>query len=324
MNSGVKKDSVEIEVYADESYPDKSKNFNFLVISCLFLPYNQKQDLIKRLVNKRCLNETNKRWSKEFNLCPNNLKCKLERHLNNNVEIHSLEIKSSSSFSTKKISRLWAEQFVNEKNIFFASLYVNLENLDITRFGESELQNIYNKFFRTIISYGVKSFFSNCEKIIVKKVYHDNTDSLEYHPYFKYLNLIKLSQEFTNKNLSFQNNQIFFIESDHKKSKCYEESHILQYIDLINGLIKQNIFYTSKDSTKVKIASIIRKPLNLWLEKKTGVDNLRISFFPDRKIDITLIKDLNGDLHETFKSNFYTPKTLMMPLPGTKKLTDFF
>ncbi len=45
--------------------------------------------------------------------------------------------------------------------------------MDISKFGTKKIhENMYNKFFRTTINYGLKSFFEN-KKVIVENVFHD-------------------------------------------------------------------------------------------------------------------------------------------------------
>jgi len=206
--------------------------------------------------------------------------------------------------------------------------------LEIKNFGSKKIhENIYNKFFRTAINYGVKAFFGDYGEVVIKKVYHDN-GNMENHKYFPYLNLKKLD-DLTSDSLIIRDANVSFIDSDHKsylqnKQKLLEDSHLIQYIDLIIGIVTQNFFYLSDDAIKKEIAMILR-PLIKRLSKNPYDKNSsynyykkqKISFFPRHKIKNakqTLV-NLNGDLVETFKKGqFYSNRKLKMPYYDPKQL----
>jgi hypothetical protein len=192
----------EIEIYADEiRLPRDFKNQtrNIIGIGCLFVPLSKRNDLLSRLTNSRCLNETNKEWIWDNKQCPFSInmggRCKEQWHQQNMCEIHHYDLKSSrSSNSQKKISKKWIHYLLeNNKErrdeVYFHILFIDLDNLDIDKFGTQKIhENIYNRFFRTAINYGIKAFFSN-KQVVVKKVYHDK-GNMELHKYFPYLNLV--------------------------------------------------------------------------------------------------------------------------------------
>ena len=162
--------SVEIEIFADEIIcpTDFNKNTrNILGISCFFIPVNIKQEIVNQLLRRRCLNTNNLNWNYDFNVCPNNINCKESWHKSNDCEIHNQNIRSSrASNSLKTISKEWIRHFIEknraENSIKFNILFIELDKMDISKFGDSKIhENMYNKFFRTAINYGVKSFFNN-------------------------------------------------------------------------------------------------------------------------------------------------------------------
>jgi hypothetical protein len=252
--------NMEIEIYADEIITPKDFNNysrNFIGIGCLFVLVSEKQTLLSNLIDSRCLFESNGSWVWDFGECPSSIinggKCKNKWHQQNMCEIHHTELRNSrSSKSQRAISKKWLNFLIennkrNWKQIFFNILFVDLDTLQIENFGTQKVhENIYNKFFRTVIHYGVKSFFGN-KTVIIKKVFHDK-GSMENHDYFPYLNLMKLDLDL-GKYALIEDKDIAFIDSDHRNylrenNDLLEESHLIQLIDLLIGSITQNIFYS--------------------------------------------------------------------------------
>jgi len=324
---------VKIEIYADEiitPHDFNNKKKNIIGIGCLFVPEGWKEILLNNLINARCLFEKSKTWHWDYNKCPFCNECNPEWHKQNMCEIHNVTIRKSESSNSKiKITKKWLNYlYQNRTPIYFNILYLDLDVLNIDCFGtRKEHENIYNRFFRTVIDYGVKAFFGNYERVIIKKVYQDN-GNMKNHSYFPYLNLKKLD-DMTSKNITIENAEIQFIESDHKyylgkDQTLVEEAHIIQYIDLIIGTISQNIFYLSNDVLKKEMAMIVR-PLVAGLTNKPYDKNSiynyygkqKISFFPKEKITHSKEKiiDVFGNISEIFKkSQFYTNREIEMPL----------
>lgn len=192
-------------------------------------------------------------------------------------EIHHTELRNSrSSNSQREISKKWLNYLIennirDRKEIYFNILFVDLDTLQIENFGTQKVhENIYNKFFRTVIHYGVKSFFGN-KNVTIKKVFHDK-GSMENHGYFPYLNLMKLDLDLGKYGL-IEDKEIAFIDSDHRNylresNDLLEESHLIQLIDLLIGSITQNIYYLSDDRLKKELAMIVRPLVNRLLESE--------------------------------------------------------
>ncbi len=229
--------TAEVEIYSDEIVTP-----NFICIGGLFVPSSKKKTLITNLINQRCLFEKSKQWIWKYSDCPFSTECKPNWHIGNTSEIHHAEIrKSRASNSQIKIAKRWLKYLIeqnkqNKEQIYFNILYIDLNVLEMENFGKEKIhENIYNKFFRTVIHYGIKAFFGNFQKVIIKKVYHDK-GSMEFHKYFPYLNLLKLD-EITAKNISVEDTSVHFLDSDHNyyiknEENLYQESHLIQYIDL--------------------------------------------------------------------------------------------
>jgi hypothetical protein len=195
---------------------------------------------------------------------------------------------------------------------------------------------MYNKFFRTVINYGLKSFFNN-SKVIVKNVFHDN-GSMERHLYFPYLNLHRLENEIPEV-ATFENKEIIFINSDHKKYlgkniKLYEESNLIQLVDLILGNISQCLFNLSDDDLKKENASLIHPLVARLINKPRSynsswnyINKQNISLFPKSKGEKFKTKclDLRGNIINNIYKEFHKDKILEMTFfdPSQKKLFDY-
>ena len=63
-----------------------------------------------------------------------------------------------------------------DKYIYFNILYIDLKKLNFNIFGiDKDTTNIYNRFFRTAILYGLNTYFKD-EKLVINEIFHDNAD----------------------------------------------------------------------------------------------------------------------------------------------------
>lgn len=342
---------VEIEIYADEIILPrnfKNKTRNFIGIGCLFVPLLKKNILLSNLMNSRCLHQTNRVWIWDYKQCPFSIsmggKCKELWHQQNMCEIHHNELRSSrSSNSQKEISKKWINYLLenNKKRrneVYFNILFLDLDTLEIDNFGKQKIdENIYNKFFRTAISYGIKSFFGK-KKVIIKRIYHDE-GSMKHHEYFPYLNLIKLDNDLGT-NVMIEDTDVAFVDSDHrnylyKNKKLVEASQLIQFIDLLIGSITQNVYNLSDDALKKEVAMLLRPLVERLLEAPYNpnssynyVGRQHISFFPKHYIEnaIEVLATLSQGKIEKYKKDlFYTNKKIeMLPYCSQQKTLSFF
>lgn len=338
LKMDVRNPTVELEIYADEIITPK--NFtgvtkNWMGIGCLFVPLARKESILSNLINSRCLFEGNKCWVWDYNSCPFSTtkggKCKESWHTLNMCEIHHHELKKSrSSNSQKEISKRWINYLIqngkkDRGDIYFNILYVDLDTLEIKNFGNEKVhENIYNRFFRTVIDYGVKSFFAD-KKVSIQKVSHDK-GSMENHDYFPYLNLKKLDLNL-GKNANIVDKEVAFIDSDHrnyslKNSDLIEASHMIQFVDLILGSITQNIFYLSEDIVKKELAMLIRPLVDSLLKFPNDNNSCyhyyqrqHVSFFPLNYIEDAkyVLTNFSNQESEIYRKNFYTTRKIEMP-----------
>ncbi len=310
-----------IEVYADEQI-----NEHFICLGCLFIPIDKKEQLVEKLSNMRCLSNENKVWHWKHQDCPISNMCRWHKY--NNGQIHHTELRNNSSNAVKEISKKWLNFLINHnkkdgKEIYFNLLYINLDNLDISKFGsEKEHENIYNRFFRTSLDYGIKTFFSG-SKVLIKRVYHDQA-SIQKHKYFPYLNLKKLEKLNSDK-ITIEDYTIKFLDSNHnsyidQEENFVNECQLLQFIDLIMGATTQNIYYPSNNQFKKELATIIRPLVERLLKSPCNKNSSyhyyqkqNISFFPNDKIQNAIQITLYGDPMEKYGEEFYrTPKLKML------------
>ncbi len=289
-----KKNQAEIEIFFDEIEPEK--NCNYLIIGALFLKTKDKKEIINSLIN--------------FRLNKNNEICTLS-----NTEVHFNKIRESrSSHRQKEISKCWLNFFINDSRLMSAHLYIDMNKLDISFFGNENVKtNIYNKFFRTIINYGLKCFFKSYDAIKIKNIFYDKKGDLERHSFFNNFNFDKLKYE-TKDNVELLG-KIIFVDSDHKIEVNYpNESHLIQLIDLILGAIRQNIFCVSQDKLKNGLSRIIRPELNKLKKEYWCLKYLKVSFFP--KNEIKSVIDLeNNDTYER-KDEFYSLMNMELKMPS--------
>ena len=307
------KNETEIEIFFDEIEPEK--NCDYLILGALFINTKDKDSIINKLLDYRCQNSKNNRWNTNYASCLNKENCKELYHKLNNSEIHFSAIrKNGASKSEITISKNWLNFFINDSRLRSVNFYINMDKLDTSFFGNENVKaNIYNKFFRTIINYGLKCFFKSYDKIKIKNIFYDKKGELERHSFFNNFNFDKLKYE-TQENIELLG-KIIFIDSDHKIEKNYSnESHLIQLIDLILGTIRQNIFYVSKDELKNEISRVIRPELNKLNKKYWSLKYLKISFFPKNKIKI--VNDLENNETYERKDEFYSLEDLKLDMPS--------
>ncbi len=329
----------EIEIFSDEIFRPtdfNKKQINILGICCIFIPIKLKDKFIEDLLNKRCLKDN--KWYPEFKKCPKHNSCNGLWHILDNCEIHNKNIKTNACVPLKEISKRWLRYFIDlnklDKTIKFNILFIDLNKIDFDKFGSSKFyENIYNRFFRPLIEYGLKSFFNN-QKISVKNVYCDK-GSMENHKYFSDSNLDNLGKKIKNI-VQFKNKKIVFIDSDHKKYSAneteYYESNIIQFVDLMIGTISQCIYYLSDNPSKKENASLILPLVERLITKPKNHNSSwhyfhkqNISFFPPKiKEDKFKFIPLNSTNNSSVieKNKFYKKEKIkMIPYnPNQKQL----
>lgn len=286
--------------------------------------------------NQRCQGKAGS-FVWDFKQCTYHKNCNEQHHALNNAEIHFTKIKSNTTtkIATNLILCMFKQFRRDSKLFYFLINYIELDKMGMDIFGyQNRVENIYNRFFRANLLYGVKRFFGDKpNKVTIKTIYHDKSDSKESHQYFPWHAGHKINSEKLKK-VSIENEDIIFVNSDHKhyfehKKDLVDESNLIQLIDLILGAVKQNIYNSSKNSYKKEIAMQIRHILKNLLELqydgywKEYKNHVEISFFPKEEIN---------DYEKTFKDTkrihygyYYRHKRLKIPEYALKQIKlDFF
>ncbi|MBU4117125.1 MAG: hypothetical protein KKG94_05220 [Nanoarchaeota archaeon] len=319
IDKGIK----EIEIYIDEI--DSKSNFNYIALGVLYINKLNKNNLIKNLLNKRCRNPLNKEWNKKPSLCQyySQICEKNKYHILNSKEIHFRTMNNGISKSHINLCKDWVEIFkLNRTDLMMNILFLDLKKLDLKLFGDEKSKiNAYARFLRTAINYGIKSFFGDKSKIKIKKIYCDHSDSFKRHRYFSKSNINQIKDSL---NVDFSFEEIEFIDSDHKKSDKYEESNLIQFVDLILGCSKQGIFNTAKNSKPKNDLALNIKDFLLKLQNlRTGIKNFRISFFP--RNNLRFENDLFGEKIRSL-GEFYSLNEFDLKIedPKNRKLDNWF
>ena len=204
---------LKVNIYADESMNRKDhfgNNWNYI---CIIME-REDNPLLPAIKIERFLN---------------NFDQSSPYYVKNNKILHWSELYSADE---KNICKRWFEFIVNPHKsngkFYCYILGLNENYLNDDEFDKDDRFNsIYNRFFRTAVEYGLKSFFGS-SKIIVDNIYHEqgiqqNSLLFDWH------SISKLSNEF-----KFQSDKICFLSKDHKQN---EKANILQLCDCFLGAV---------------------------------------------------------------------------------------
>ena len=219
----------------------------------------------------------------------------------NNQIIHWTEMKSADKVN---ICKRWFNYIVDNEKFYFYLLGLNVSKLNIEEFDQNnEFNSLYNRFFRSAVLYGVKTFFGNNE-VVIKNIYHEQGQQKE-HKYFPWHIIQKIPQ--SEEKISFSCAEVTFLTKDHKITK---ESNILQLVDALMGAIT-NIIHGVEQSkksktrepllkltlNKVQIATSDNHYKDKWVKK-----HFLIRFFPSQ--------NTSKDEPERYTNQFFNNRTL--------------
>ncbi len=210
----------------------------------------------------------------------------------NNTNIHWTEIKDSHD--KKHIINRWLEYILSdcfkERKFYFSILGINLNNLNTEEFGKKQnFNSIYNRFFRSMLGYSLKKFFSG--KVTIKNIFHEEGQQM-HHEYFDWHTIFKLDKD---ENFNFNCSEIEFLPKSHRDD---ERSNIIQLCDVLVGIFKDlhlgvdqasysNIkseILKSETIEELLLKRVIRLPKNT--NSSFGYHNrFHISLFPNKKSD---------------------------------------
>ncbi len=309
---------MQVEVFADETWVGKK---NYLGIGCVYVKSSEKARCIRDLLDCRCLHSQNKKWTWSFSDCPTKGICSIAKHAQDDAIIHFNDIRASRSRDKFKVAKRWLNYFRSSRSpLFFKLIILDLQKLSLEKFGDDTVWgNIYNRFFRSNLIYGLKAFFhANQRPVDLQRVYQHHGAMQESHPYFPIYNLHKLD-DLEIHGLIVRDYSVNFIDQDHRAIPDIEakgNSQLIQFTDLLIGASCQVIFNTSMDTAKLQVAQEI-KPL---VVNQSKYPRLHISIFPENPICIS--HNITGDLVEEIHhaGQFTSHFKIKMPEYSTKVL----
>jgi hypothetical protein len=299
---------ITLKLFCDEIITE-----NWLYFGILIIPEHIEKTFLKNLLNKRCGNEKEKKiWGTCIPSC--------RFHEKNDTEVHYSEIEKSKD--KYFIAQRWLDFLLSDRDyIYFKILGIDLNKLEKSFFGDRKQQNnIYNRFFRTAILKSVKYYFYSFENIIIDTIYHDKSSALSNHDYFPWHSIFNIGSK--DKKVSFKNDAIDFIDSDHRISNN-QYSHFIQFIDLLLGCTHNCIEHTSTNEDKEDLAfkslplieRLIEKPYNRHSKFKYA-GRQSIEFFP--KHSLLGLDDNSLEYRCKRRDLFYTKRTIKLKSKGQK------
>jgi len=334
--------SIILDAYCDEitNVLLRTDRSRWMYIGVLFVPKEKKDELINRLLNKRCIQHNKWCWNTE------ECEYKCGYHKQNNTEIHYTEIgRHDAKF---RIGHRWIDEFlVNENNkrnkelVYFNILGLNLTNLNLEDFGSNEGRDltIYNRFFRTALLGGAKYFFSEYNDIRIENIFHDE-GSQEEHDFFPWHAAYRINID--DDKVDILSESIKFINSDHREYERDDisnkrESQLIQFIDLILGSIYCCLHAPAKRIEKIKIGIAIKPLLERLLDNPKNPNSSynyyrkqQVSFFPDKKINnledayyqLSLYGEKKEGVMTKSGSSFFTNRPILLIHPDQKSIFD--
>jgi len=283
---------IEVNIYADEIVSKKCPYFGHYWHYIGIIVENLNKPLLKELLKLRYRN---------------NFDRESPYYEKNNKIVHWSDIRTAD---TKNICKRWFQYITdsaNSSDMFYCSIlgindsFLNKEEFD----SDNDFNSKYNRFFRSIIKYALKCFFST-PKIIIKNVYHEQGQQ-QYYEFFPWYTIYKLKSE--EPNFTFEKNEIQFLQKDHKID---ERANIIQLCDCFMGAVTNIIhgFEVSKSAIyRIELLEIlfplvkrmIKQPKNKNSSYKY-YNRIMISFFPKERTDL-------GD-YNRYRNQFYIYRKL--------------
>ena len=302
----VQKDKpIEINIYADEIQSKRCPYTNDKWIYIGIVVEDLSKPLLEDIISERFCNNSDKNSP---------------YYPKNNRVIHWSEINDAD---TKNICKRWFEYILNidksGKKFYSYILGINDSKLNKNEFDPNDQFNSkYNRFFRSAILYGLKTFFPR-KTIIVKNVYHEEGQQ-HYDEYFPWHCIYKITQKVDN--ITFEKARIKFLPKDHKKD---EKSNLIQLCDAFMGACTSIIHGIQQSRTSVYreelmdmisplVKRMINEPKNTNSRYQHG-NRIMIRFFPRQ--------ELVPDDIKRFINQFYTYRKLRYEEEKSRQLSLF-
>ena len=284
---------IRVNIYADEIQPMSNQitGEQWMYLGATFEIVDK--PILPEIINQRYLRDR-KGWEKY-------------QEKNDRI-IHWAEIRS---IDQKNICERWLKNTYTDSRFYFSVFGINLTNLNINEFGDSNRFNvIYNRFFRANLAFSLKKFFGR--GVVVENIYHEYGQQ-ENSEYFDWHTIFRLDQD---EHLNFRCSNITFLPKNHKED---ERSNMIQLTDVYLGVFKDlhlGLSQEVKDGKSFRdhkkfLLEIIEPLLKRAVENP---DNINSSYKYAKRINISLFpktKSNKGDL-ERIMNNFYKPKEISL------------
>jgi len=216
----------------------------------------------------------------------------------NNKVVHWCEIRSAD---TKNICKRWFEYILNPdksgKTFYSYILGLNDSYLIKEKFDtEDEFNSKYNRFFRSAVLYGLKTFFGD-RQVIIENIYHEQGQQ-QNSTLFPWHVIYKLGKE---ANISFNCDEITFLPKDHKEDI---RSNLIQLCDVVLGASTSIIHGIEKSKVskyREELADLYLPLLTRLIDKPNNKNSryqyykrIMIRFFPKEKSTLGDEKRLNN------------------------------
>lgn len=218
-------------------------------------------------------------------------------------------------------ARQWVEG-LDQHGDLYRKIYYHFFGVDLNRiekrlWKKDKNWKIYNRFFQIGLYSGLKWFFSDSNPITIKRIYSDKKSRTYIDTFHtKLIFEIEVKSLLKNENIIFEINKIFEVDSDHRKERNFkEESHVIQFVDVIIGGISQVIDFTSLHIGKNLIAETL---VNMRLPERVMSYNINsrfyklysVSFFPKHKISLDEFNKETLEIQVRKKDQFYTKRPM--------------
>jgi hypothetical protein len=226
--------------------------------------------------------------------------------------IHWSEIQDAD---TKNIAKRWIQFILDPSNadkFYGYVLGINLSKLNKEEFNSEDFFNsVYNRFFRSSVSYLLKSSFPE-SFINVKNIFHEEGQQKDYE-YFPWHPILKINE--LEERITFDCKEIIFLPKSHRVSEGGDKrSNMIQLCDLFLGLcvgLLHGIEQSKRAKFRIELADLFLPLFKRMIYEPQNPNSsykhkgrIMIRFFPKEK---TKPDDLKrwGNLFYTERKIYY-------------------
>lgn len=187
---------------------------------------------------------------------------------------------------------------------------------------------------------GLKYFFKDYKTTVIHKIYHDD-GSQKSHKYCPWHPIYKISIQ--NERILILNDEIEFIDSDHRKSNR-DESQFIQLVDILLGAVYSCLHNDSNKLQKKKLGYLFKSTLETLLDRRKHESSdamigsyyksnyyrtYQVTFFPSTEMENQELQqrfdldNFSADLLQA-KDRFYYDRPIVVNDPDQTNLSNWF